>query len=103
MLVGAVVSAIRTRCLILTGAVAKARASGLGCAIKTPDGGTATGASGGVTRTPDGGTVVGACATSVGLGVWLWAIDIPTSSPTPRARQKTLFLNNKLLKPGRSP
>jgi hypothetical protein len=103
MVVGAVVSAVGTRWVILTGAVATVWASGLGCVTKTPDGGTATGAGGGVTRTPDGGTAIGACATSVGLGVWPLAIDVPASSPTPSARQKTLFLNNQLLKRGRNP
>ena len=55
--------------------------SGFGCVTKAPDGGTATGAGGCVIRTPDGGTVTGACATSVGLGVWPWAIDVPASNP----------------------
>jgi hypothetical protein len=92
MVVGAAVSAVRTRRVILTGAVATVWLSRLGCVSKTPDGGTVTGAGGWVTRTPDGGAVTDACATSVGLGVWAWAINIPANSPMPSTRQKTLFL-----------
>ena len=47
---------------------------------KTPDGGTATGAGGGVTRTPAEGTEPVTCATSIALGVCLtqmmsWSAD----------------------------
>jgi hypothetical protein len=63
-----------------------------GCVARTPDGGTATGAGGCVGRTPDGGTVTGACARKIGPCVWPCAFKLPTSSPTPRARQETLLL-----------
>src|SRR5580704_17420751 len=102
-MVGAAVSAVRTYGVGLTGAMATVWPSRFGCVTKAPDGGTATGAGGCVIRTPDGGTVTGACATSVGLGVWAWAINVPASSPTPSTRQRTLFLNNNSLKPGRNP
>jgi hypothetical protein len=36
---------------------------------RTPDGGTKTGAGGGVVRTPEAGAEDGPCATNVGLGV----------------------------------
>jgi hypothetical protein len=40
--------------------------STVGGGIRTPDGGTVTGASGGVIRTPEGGAEDGPCATTNG-------------------------------------
>jgi hypothetical protein len=60
-------------CAVLAGTVVMAWRSTVGGGIRTPDGGTATGASGGVIRTPEGGAEDGPCATTNG-GLIVWPI-----------------------------
>jgi hypothetical protein len=77
-------------CAVLAGTVVMAWRSTVGGGIRTPDGGTATGASGGVIRTPEGGAEDGPCATTNGgLIVWPIANKVSVSRPKPNTTQDT--------------
>jgi hypothetical protein len=62
-----------------------------------PDGGTATGASGGVAKTPEEGTEPVICATKIESGVCASANEVVVSSPIPSATYDEAFFIKRFL------